>query len=104
MHLSTGYLGHVISGESVSPDLSLCQFLGLTSYYRRFVQEICHLLVVKGMSISLRYTYAVMAVPVLMYPRFGPKQEFVIETDASLDGLGAVLGHKQKDGPVHPVA
>ena len=33
-----------------------------------------------------------MAAPVLAYKRFGPEEEFLLETDASLNGLGAVLG------------
>ena len=36
--------------------------------------------------------------PVFVYPRFGAGEEFVIETNASLAGLGAVLGQKQVDG------
>ena len=42
--------------------------------------------------------------PVLAYPRFGPQEEFVLETDASLNRLGAVLGQRQDDGHVHPIA
>ena len=40
--------------------------------------------------------------PVLVYPRFG--DEFTLETDASILGLGAVLSQKQPDGRLHPVA
>jgi len=42
--------------------------------------------------------------PILTYSRFGPGEEFVLETDASLEGLGAVLSQKQGDGCVHPIA
>ena len=38
------------------------------------------------------------------YPRFGPEEEFVLETDASLNGLAAVLGQRQDDSHVHPIA
>ena len=38
------------------------------------------------------------------YPRFGPEEEFVLETDASLNGLAAVFGQRQDDSHVHPIA
>ena len=42
--------------------------------------------------------------PVLIYPQFGNNAEFTLETDASVSGLGAVLGQRQQDGLVHPIA
>ena len=41
--------------------------------------------------------------PVLSYPQFGANSEFVLGTDASISGLGAVLGQKQEDSHVHPI-
>ena len=37
----------------------------------------------------------------LAYPIFGPGHSFILETDASTVGLGAVL---QEDGTIHPIA
>ncbi len=41
--------------------------------------------------------------PVLSYPQFGPDKEFILETDASGVGLGAILSQSQ-EGLVHPIA
>ena len=45
---------------------------------------------------------AIMTAPVLTYP--DPNKEYLLETDASKLGLGAVLSQKQLDGRYHPVA
>ncbi len=42
--------------------------------------------------------------PISVYPKFGASQSFVLETDASTVGLGAVLSQEQDDGTIHPVA
>ncbi|GJY27214.1 retrotransposon-related protein [Tanacetum coccineum] len=85
------YIGHVISAAGVATDLSKIQamkswpipnnikklrgFLGLTGYYRIFIKN-----------------FALITLPNFNKP-------FVVETDASGVGLGAVL---QQDG--HPIA
>ena len=93
------------------------QFLGLASYYRRFVPAFAeiakplHALTKKGAvfewtedcqkSFELLKTRLTEA-PVLAYPQFD--RAFTMETDASGLGLGAVLSQMQEDNRLHPVA
>ena len=129
------YLGHIISQEGISPDpgktskvrnypvptdvTTLRQFLGLASYYRRFVPKFSkvsgplHALTKKGVhfewTIDCRDAFEQLkdllcSAPVLAYPQFGPGHQFTLETDASLTGLGAVLSQRNEKGQLHPVA
>ena len=128
------YLGHVISTQGIRPDPSktekvklfptrsdvttLCQFVGLASYYRRFVPGFdkiaapLHALTKKDVPLSgpqceaafCKLKELLVTTPVLAYPCFGHDREFIIETDASGIGLGAVLSQKQDDGHLPPIA
>ena len=44
----------------------------------------------------------IQSVPVLVFPDF--EKPFLLETNASKEGLGTVLSHKQEDGCYHPMA
>ena len=92
-------------------------FLGSASYYRRFVPNFSVIAAPlskltkknaqfewsKDCEVSFkRLKHALMTAPVLAYPRFGPGNTFILETDASTLGLGAA--QPQQDGSIHPVA
>ena len=85
------------------------RFLALASYYRRFIQSFAktaqplHALTRKDVSFQwseeCQHAFTELkekltAAPVLAYPRVG--EQFVVETDASAQGLGAVLSQTQK--------
>ena len=94
-------------------------FCGLAGHYRRFIKgfaNIAHPLydmlgkevkmgpvdlpleVQEAMNILKR---KVQSMPILVFPYFN--KPFLLETDASKEGLGAVLSQKQSDGHYHPV-
>ena len=119
------YLGHVVGEMGISTDPSkisaieswpipskrkdVKRFLGLCSYYRRFIHgfaDIAHPLhaIAQGNDVKLRWSEEANAAfhkmkqlltsaPVLGYPN--SEDEFVVDTDASNVGLGAVLSQVQ---------
>ena len=95
----------------------LRSFLGLASYYRRFIQNFS---VIANPLYALtrkdavfdwspacqeafdRLKMVLTNAPLLAFPDFN--RDFLLETDASGIGLGAVLAQKQADGSVRPIA
>ena len=129
------FLGHVVSPAGIQPDpektdkvkhypqptdaTKVRQFLGLASYYRRFVAGFAKIarplnqLTRKDAAFEwapecedsfMKLKQALCSAPVLAYPLFGTDKTFILETDASTEGLGAVLSQTQADGTIHPIA
>ena len=125
------YLGFLVTPRGLKPTNShiravdefpvptslkeLQQFLGLASYYRRFIPKFAqvahplHWLTRKDAPFDWSSECQVafddlnrrlVSAPVLAYPDFS--KDFVLETDASYVGLGAVLSQLQDDGKLHP--
>ena len=93
------------------------QFIGMASYYQRFfplfarIAHPLHALTQKGSVFHLTSDCEVAfdtlktrltSASVLAFPNFD--QDFVLETDASIQGLGAILSQKDQDGRQHPPA
>ena len=99
------------------------RFLGATRFYRRFIKGYAKIAQplndliseekskLKGQEVKLtvealdafhELKIKCMTAPVLAFADF--EKPFRLETDASGDGLGAVLSQKQSDGKYHPVA
>ena len=127
------FLGHIVSRKGVATDPAKTEkvaswptpknkkevqrFLGLASYYRRFVQNFAsvakplHQLVEKNR--EFRWTeqcqrafeeirQKLVSSPVLSFPDFS--KPFVLDTDASDTGIGAVLSQTQDDGTERVIA
>ena len=118
-----GVLGHVVSRDGLKANPrpiaavkefptplsahNVRRYLGLASYYRRFIanfSRIAHQLTCKGAEFVwspeceqafLELKERLTTSPVLAYPNFS--RDFVLETDASMQGIGAVLSQRQED-------
>ena len=99
------------------------KFLGTTGYFRHFIKGYTRIAKplndllqgenskLKSQSLGLppdtlatfqELKMRCLTVPVLVFADF--KKPFLLETDASIEGLGAVLSQKQDDGRYHPIA
>ena len=127
------YLGHLITpkGLKTNPTLTsavanfpqprnlteLRRFLGMCSYYRRFVPGFAKiaspLQSLTRKDSPFRWTpdceqsfqslkSKLTSAPLLAY--LSLSQPFTLETDSSIEGLGAILSQPQDDGLLHPVA
>ena len=129
------YLGHVVGNGQVRPEPSKLEavdafptpktkkqvrtFLGLSGYYRRFIQNYASLaaplsdLTRKSLPKQVQWTDkcqiafvklkdCLCKAPVLNHPDFG--RSFVLQTDASDHGIGAVLSQVDDADQEHPVA
>ena len=127
------YLGHVVSADGIATDPSktekvnkwpiptsqkeVQQFLGLVSYYRRFIKDFAtiakplHSLTEKNS--QFRWTdqcqrafdhlkQCLTNAPVLMFPDYS--KTFILDTDASDTGIGAVLSQLDDNDQEHVIA
>jgi hypothetical protein len=127
------FLGHVINANGIQPDpgkvdkiknfpiptniTELRGFIGLASYYRCFIQDFA--IIVAPMNNLLRkdipYIWnedcqssfeilkeKLTTAPILTYPDF--TKQFLLYTDASYKGLGAVLAQEDDNGNEHVIA
>jgi len=109
------FLGHVISRQGIRPDPSKTEkvrnyphpvdttgvrrFLGLASYYRRFIPGFAtvaaplHALTKKNVTFQwsaeceeafVQLKELLTSAPVLVYPKFGPEHSFILETSIAL--------------------
>ena len=130
------FLGHTVSKEGISPDphkveavqnitaptclKELRSFLGLASYYRRFISNFATIaapltkLTTKAASKTpflwsdecqnsfVELKRQLSSAPLLVYPKFD--REFTLYTNASDVGLGVVLSQRGDDGLERAVA
>eukprot|EP00731_Ephydatia_muelleri_P035307 Em0113g9a len=132
MQTRVRYLGHIVSSKGIETDpekvrcvsdwptptdqRSLKQFMGLASYYRRFVQGFAQVAAPLNALTEKTKTWEwtaecngaflelkkrLVSAPILVMPCFNHK--FILDTDASGEGLGAVLS-QSVDGQERVVA
>ena len=100
--------------------LTVRVFCGLAGHYHCFIRNFAHLvhalydilgdevktglvtLTPKAEEVVQLLKEKILSTPVLVFTDFD--KPFLLETDASKEGLGAVLSQKQDDGCYHPIA
>lgn len=127
------FLGHIVSADGVRTDpkktekvanwpipktrKEVQQFLGLASYYRRFVKDFAtiakplHRLTEKNFPFEWttlcqtsfdELKRKLVTAPILVFPDFS--RPFILDTDASDFGMGAVLSQEHEDRSEHVIA
>ena len=127
------FLGHIIAKDGIRPDPSKIEkvknfpipenttelrgFIGLASYYRRFIHRFSEIakplnkLLMKGQKYEWKEEQQkafdflknkLITSPILIYPDFNKR--FILSTDASYLGLGAVLSQLDDQGKEHVIA
>ena len=124
------YLGHIVSDKGVQADPSkiekvaswpipvstkeVQQFLGLAGYYRRFIKDCAKIArPLHKLTEQFKWTNDCLAsfdmlkqklttAPVLTYPDYS--KPFILDTDASDTGIGAVLSQVDNEGNERVVA
>ena len=126
-------MGHIVSAEGIATDPSktdalskwptplskkeVQQFLGLANYYRRFVKNFAHIskplhrLTEKNVpfdwTIHCQNAFdelrkCLVSSPILAYPDYN--RRFILDTDASDTGIGAVLSQISDEGSERVIA
>ena len=84
------------------------RFLGMTGFFWQFIKNYARIakplnaLPPDALEAFEKLKMCCMTTPVLAFANF--EKEFQLETNASSEGLGAVLSQKQEDGKWHPIA
>lgn len=131
---SLKYLGYIVDkhGLRTDPDKIACiadyqlpktlkelrRFIGMTSYYRRFIDKFANIIaplhdLTKKRTRTIKWTApaveafenlksAMIQAPVLVTPDFNKK--FIIQCDASDKAVGAVLVQKDEEGEDKPIS
>ena len=134
MKTETKFLGHIINADGIQTDKekleaiknfdrpkcikNLRSFLGICNYYRKFIKNYAkYSRTLEAMcgnnkdkliwsdeceDAFIQLKGALSVTPVLIYPNF--RKEFILDTDASFDTIGAVLSQKDDQGNERVIA